>query len=155
MLPNPNDLRIWGVNDNMLFTHNDFLELHKLCVSIIKFNIDVICFQEININIFKLGIHKRIRNVFHQHFPTFKISFSMTPTQTSTLWKPGGTMMVTIGEISHNIKQTHNNQLGQWCTTTISGPNNQSLTIFNVCNTMNTSIAQAGPATIFSQQWNL
>ena len=80
------------------------------------------------------------------------MSFSTTPTQTPTLWKPGGTMMVVIGEISISITQTHNNQLGKWCKITISGSNNQSLTIFNIYNTINTSIAQAGPAKIFSQQ---
>ena len=54
MLFNHNDLRIWGVNANTILAHNDFYKLHKLCVSIVKYNIDVVCFQEININIFKL-----------------------------------------------------------------------------------------------------
>ena len=64
-------------------------------------------------------------------------------------------MMIIIGELSHSIIQTKNDQLGRWCQITIKGANEQSLTIFNVYNTVNTSIAQAGPATIFLQQWNL
>ena len=63
--------------------------------------------------------------------------------------------MVIIGDISHSITHTQNDQLGRWCQITIEGANQQSLTIFNVYNTINTSISQAGPSTIYSQQWNL
>lgn len=112
MLPKHDDFWIWGVNANNILIYNDSSELHKPCVSLVKYNIGIACFQKIKINIFKAGIRKKINNIFRQHFSTFKTSFSTTSTQIPTLWKPGGTVMVFLGELSHRITHTKNNQLG-------------------------------------------
>ena len=155
MTTDNNDLRIWSINANTLLTHNNFSELHESCISALHNKITILCLQEININIYKRGIRNTIKKVLKQHFPTFNLLLSSTPIHSPTIWKPGGTMMVTIGEIAHSIQRTHTNNLGRWCMTRIEQANQQFLTIFNVYNTVDTNIKTAGPSTIYMQQWKL
>ena len=149
-----NAIRMWNVNANTILTHNDYSELHELCLSIIDYNINIVGFQEINLNLLNPKIRDAITKVFKQYF-TVKIIFSTTPIQSPSDWKPGGTMLVILGKLTHSITNTSSDSMGRWCRATIELADNKQFIIYSSYNVIDTSIATAGPNTIFFQQWKL
>ena len=148
------NLRIWSVNANTILLRSGLAELHELCIQIKKFNISIICFQEVNIDLLDYKMRKAIEAVFNQYFVN-KIYFSTTPIRSPTHWKPGGIMTVTVNEISHSVSSYETDDLGRWCKITLSNNKGSSLTVYNVYNTINNNISTAGPSTIWMQQWKL
>ena len=73
-----NNLRILSINANTLILRSGLAELHELCLQIQKYNISVICFQEVNIDLLDYKIRTAIEAVFNQYFVN-KIYFSSTP----------------------------------------------------------------------------
>ena len=145
------NLRIWSVNANTLLLWSGLAELHKLCLQIQKYNISIICFQEVTIDLLEYKIRTAIEAVFNQYFVN-KIYFSTTPIRAPTHWKPGGIMTVTVNEVSHSVSSCKTDELGRWCQITLTNTKGKPLTIYNVYNTINNTLAKAGPSTIWMQQ---
>ena len=64
-------------------------------------------------------------------------------------------MTVTVNEVSHSVSSCDTDQLGRWCQITLTNTKEKLLTIYNVYNTINNTLAKAGPSTIWMQQWKL
>ena len=154
-LPQHNNLRIWCNNANTLSTYNDFTELHELCDVLKQHNVNIICMQEINIDLLNITLHNKITDVFKQHFNVARLVFSTTPIQSPTSWKPGGTMLAVVGSLAHSVTEHHADHLGRWSKVVINGNNDKRLIVYNVYNVVSTSIDNVGHHTIFHQQWCL
>ena len=128
--------------------HDNFAELHTLCQSIIEYDINVISFQEVNLNLLQHNIREQIKRVFQTYFPYFKLIYSTSPIKAPTAWKPDSTMMVIIGKFSHAVTRTSSDLLGRWCRATIQLKRGRQLTIYSVYNITKTDISRAGPSTI-------
>ena len=149
------NIRIWNINANTILTHNDYAELNELCLSIAEYNISIVGFQEINLDLLQQEIRNNITQVFKTHFNSVKLLFSTTPIKAPTAWKPGGTMLVFIGPIAHSVVNPKTDNLGRWCRGTINLCHNQSLTIYSAYNVNDTNISNSGLNTIYHQQWRL
>lgn len=97
-----NNLQIWSINANTILLRSGLAELHELCQQIQKYNISIICFQEVNLDLLNYNIRISIEEVFNQYFVN-KVYFSNTPLRAPTHWKPGGTMTVVVNEIAHSV----------------------------------------------------
>ena len=64
--------------------HDNFAELHTLCQSIIEYDINVISFQEVNLDLLQHNIRKQIKRVFQTHFLYFKLIHSTYPIKAPT-----------------------------------------------------------------------
>ena len=149
-----NNLRIWSINANTILLRSGLAELHELCHQVQKYNISILCFQEVNLDLLNHNIRRSIEQVFNQYFVN-KVYFSNTPTKAPTHWKPGGVMTVVLNEVVHSVVSNQADDLGRWCQVTITNNNKQALTIYNVYNTVHNVVAKAGPATIWMQQWKI
>ena len=143
------------INMNTLLMHNDYAELHELCISLKKYKVSAVCLQEIIINIKKEKIRNKNRKIFYMHFTCSKLIISHTPIKTSTNWKPGGTILAIMGKYSQYITSTNSDQMGRWCKATIAGAKGKQLIIYSAYNVVKINITQAGPSKIYAQQWKL
>ena len=73
-IPKHKDLRIWNINANTLLSHNNLAELHDLRISLIKYNVDIINMQEINLDLLDPYTCNTITSVFNQLFLCAKLS---------------------------------------------------------------------------------
>jgi hypothetical protein len=148
-------LRIWWNNANTLLQQDDFAELHELCLTLIDYKVGIIALQEVNLNLNRPAIRSAIEQVFVEHFGICKLVLATSPCHSPTAWKPGGTLLVVLGSWSHAVTHTGHDSLGRWCRATLSGRDGSLITVYSVYNVVKTSIAQAGPSTIFAQQWQV
>lgn len=56
--------RIWNVNVNTILTHNDFAEIHALCIFTNRYNVAIVDFQEVNLNLLDINIQEKIQKDF-------------------------------------------------------------------------------------------
>ena len=150
-----NGLRIWWNNANTLLQQDGYAELHELCLTLKEYNVGVIALQELNLNVNRLAIRTAIENVFLEHFGTCKLVMATTPCHSPTAWKPGGTLLVVLGSWSHAVTHTIQDQLGRWCGATLSGTDGSLVSIYSFYNVVKNNIDQAGPSTVFAQQWQV
>jgi hypothetical protein len=148
-------LRIWWNNANTLLQQDDFAELHELCLTLTEYNVGIIALQEVNLNLNRPAIRTAIENVFNEHFGTCKLVLSTSPCHSPTAWKPGGTLLVVLGTWSHAVTTTGHDELGRWCRATLAGRDGSLITVYSAYNVVKGSIAQAGPSTVFAQQWQV
>jgi hypothetical protein len=148
-------LRIWWNNANTLVQHDDFAELHELCLTLLEYNVGIIALQELNLNVKRPAIRAAIENVFNEHFGTCKLVLATSPCHSPTAWKPGGTLLVVLGAWSHAVTDTGQDELGRWCRATLAGRDGSLTTVYSIYNVVKTTIAQAGPSTVFAQQWQV
>ena len=114
---------MWNVNTNTLLTHNDYTKLHELCLAVIEYNINVLGFQGINLNLLNPRIRDDITVVCKHYFPikiiqhyAYQIPYQL---------KPKGTMLVIIGHLSHSVCSTSSDAMGRWCRATLELANHK------------------------------
>ena len=145
-------IRLWSNNLNTIGYKNSFAELHVLCKQLQENQIDIIALQEINLDLLNHNVRTTIKKVFQEYFPRLHIIFSTTGIRSETMSKPGGIILATTGSLVSNIIESHSDYLGRWCNTIIQ-INKQRLSIYAVYNTSQTTLSNAGPSTIYFQQW--
>ena len=91
-----NSFRIWNINANTILTHQDYSELHELCISLVEYGVAAVSFSEVNLDLLDLTTKEDITNIFKQHFTTAKVIFITTTIKAPTKYKPGGTILVIL-----------------------------------------------------------
>jgi hypothetical protein len=148
-------LRIWWNNANTLLQHDDFAELHELCLTLREYKVGIVALQEVNLNLNRPEIRTALESVFTEHFGTCKLILATSPCHSPTAWKPGGTLLAILGTWSHAVTHTGQDSLGRWCCATLAGRDGTLTTVYSYYNVVNTTIDQAGPSTIYAQQWQV
>ena len=148
-------MRIWWNNANTLLQHDDFAELHELCLTLREHKVGIIALQEVNLNLNRPEIRTAIERVFTEHFGNCKLVLATSPCHSPTAWKPGGTLLAVLGTWSHAVTQTGQDALGRWCSATLAGSDGTLTTVYSFYNVVKTTIDQAGPSTVFAQQWQV
>ena len=57
-----NTLGVLNVNGNTILIHDNYEELNKLCFLILEYNISIVGFQEVNLNLLQSKIRDNITN---------------------------------------------------------------------------------------------
>ena len=83
-----------------------------------------------------------------------KMATSSSPIQfdSNHHWKPGGVLLVLLGRWASAATTSRPDTLGRWTSISIRGQERQ-VTIFSVYNCVHTRLANAGPSTVFAQQY--
>jgi hypothetical protein len=71
------------------------------------------------------------------------------------LWEPGGVALVILGPWAQHVSKTSRDDLGRWSTATLTGSDGHSFTLVSMYNVVNVQLQNAGPSTIFAQQYRL
>jgi hypothetical protein len=102
--PDVDGLYFWSNNLNTLLLKNDLDDLHELCRQLKAHNIGISALQELNIDMSKAYIYRRVKAVFDEHFDKqCTLICATTHIRSATNWKPGLTLLVVMPEWSPYI----------------------------------------------------
>jgi hypothetical protein len=68
---------------------------------------------------------------------------------------PGGVVLAILGPWAEHVTKVQSDDLGRWVSATLTGSNGDSCTIFSLYNVVDTSLKDAGPSTVYAQQYRL
>jgi hypothetical protein len=71
------------------------------------------------------------------------------------LWKPGGVVLAILGPWAQRVSKISRDDLGRWASATLTGSDGNSFTLISLYNVVNVQLQDAGPSTIFAQQYRL
>ena len=153
--PNGN-LRIISLNINGLDLGKGEHSLLQLCPNLQDKGVDLLCLTETNVNWQRHHLVQRFSTTLKTASPKQKISLctSNSSLPWNSNYKPGGTTIIALGNISSTIitKGEDPHGLGRWTTVTLLGKHNKRTSVFNMYRPGDISIEQTGPSTVIKQQ---
>jgi endonuclease/exonuclease/phosphatase family metal-dependent hydrolase len=150
-----NSFRLWSVNANGISSRDGFAELHTLCTSLQSRSVDAIALQEPNADFMQADICQKYEDIFREHFGQARVLTVTTCIAAPNSWKPGGVVLAILGSWSQHVTKMTCDALGRWASATLTGSDGNSITIYSVYNVVDTKLLDAGPSTVFSQQYRL
>ena len=102
----------------------------------------------------KSNIRTILYNTTRQHWPRSQSVFGTTPIEFCTNYKPGGTMMVSVGDLTGRITAQSQDKWGRWTSQTFRGTGNTNLTVISAYQVV-TDNPHTGLTTATSQQQSL
>jgi hypothetical protein len=111
--------------------------------------------QEPNLDFLQAPIWEAITTICKSHFEYAKVVSSTSCIKAPSVWKPGGTLLIVIGKWANAVMRHSNDDLGRWSAVTLHGQDSKSITLYSAYNVHQTTSKDAGPSTIFAQQWQL
>ena len=113
----------------MTATHNDF---NEMCYTLNSYSVDTDCINEHNLDTHKHTNKQQIYQICNCQYHHSKVSMTSTSIPSTTIFKPGGTMMFSQGPITARITQQHTDPCGRWCYQTFSCKNYIKLSVITV-----------------------
>jgi endonuclease/exonuclease/phosphatase family metal-dependent hydrolase len=147
--------RLWSENANIISSKDGFAALHTLCVSLRSRSVDVIALQEPNIDFMQADVCQKYNEIFREHFGQARVLTATTCIAALRLWKPGGVVLVILGSWAQHVSKVSCGELGRWVLATLTGSDGDSVTIYSFYNVVDVKLQNAGPSTVFSQQYRL
>jgi hypothetical protein len=93
--------------------------------------------------------------IFKEHFGQARVLTATTCIQSPRTWKPDGVVLAILGPWAQHVSKVSNDDLGRWVSATLTGSDGDSFTLFSLYNVVNTSLQDAGPSTMYAQQYRL
>ncbi len=84
-----------------------------------------------------------------------KMVAASSPISMDTAWKPGGVLLAAVVPCSHRVSQQSIDQMGRWCSLTLSGKDQTMVRFYNIYQCVEANITNVGPSTYFAQQWSM
>ena len=146
--------RVYGMNVNGLSLDKRGGQLDELCNVIKEVQADVFCGQEHNLD----SDHTQVRQILYQttrhHWKRSRITFGTTPIAFSKHYKPGGTFMITTGDLTGRVIARHQDKWGRWVSQTFQGHGSTKITIYSAYQVVDKKITP-GSITTAAQQLSL
>ena len=143
--------RIYGLNVNGLTLDRRGGQLDVLCKVLKEVQADVLCGQEHNLDSNQTPVRSIIFHTICNHWQQPKATFGTTPITFNNMYKPGGTFMVTAGDLSGRLLQTDHNKWGRWVSHTYQGRGSNKLTILSAYQVVAKDITPGSTSTAAQQ----
>lgn len=121
--------RVYIQNVNGLSFDRRGGQLNNVCEVIQETQADLFCGQEHNLDVTQMGIRSTLYDTVQQHWDRAKFIAGTTPIPFATPYKPGGTFMLTIGNLSGRIVHQSQDRWGRWVTQEFSGRSGRKVVI--------------------------
>jgi exonuclease III len=146
--------RVYGMNVNGLSLDKRGGQLDVLCKVIKEVQADVFCGQEHNLASETTQVRQITYNTVRQHWKRSRITFGTTPILFPKQYKPGGTFMITAGDLTGRVIAQTQDKWGRWVTQTYQGRGGTKITIYSAYQVVSKDI-KIGSITTASQQQSL
>ena len=110
----PETTRIYVVNLNGLQLDARGGKFDTVCRVLKEVQADVFCGQEHNVDVTQAPLRTILFDTAHQHWERHRLAIGTTPIQFKTPFKPGGTMIMSIGSITGRLKKQLRDKWGRW-----------------------------------------
>jgi exonuclease III len=147
-------LRIYAMNVNGLSLDRRGGQFDTACEVQKEVQADILCGQEHNLDSDKTHVRSILYDTCRQHWRRSKIIFGTTPLSFHSPYKPGGTFMVSAGDVSGRIVHQEKDKWGRWVSQTLQGRAGIKVTIISAYQVVGTTITP-GSITAASQQQTL
>ena len=146
--------RIYGLNVNGLTLDRRGGQFDVLCEVLKEVQADVMCGQEHNLDSDQTPVRSIIFHTIRNHWQRSKATFGTTPIPFNNMYKPGGTFMVTAGNLSGRLIQSDQDLWGRWVSHTYQGKGTNKITIMSAYQVVAKDITP-GSTTTAAQQHSL
>jgi hypothetical protein len=100
-------------------------------------------------------IRQKHEEIFKEHFGHARVIMATTCISAPNLWKPGGVVLAVLGSWAQHVTKVSCDNLGRWASATLTGWDGDSITIYSAYNVVDMKLHDAGPSSVFSQQYRL
>jgi exonuclease III len=146
--------RVYIQNVNGLSFDRRGGQLNNVCEVIQEVQADLFCGQEHNLDVTQLSIRSTLYDTVQQHWDRAKFIAGTTPIPFATPYKPGGTFMLTIGNLSGRIVHQVQDRWGRWVIQEFSGRSGRRVAIVSAYQPVDKR-GQEGGMTVASQHRSL
>lgn len=113
--------RVYGQNVNGLSLDRYGGQFDSLCKVIKETQADVMCGQEHQLDSGQQQVKSIIYQTSRQHWHRYRTLFGTTTVPFCSMHKPGGTFMLTAGNVTSRIKHQKSDSMGRWVSQTFQG----------------------------------
>lgn len=146
--------RIYVLNVHGLSLDRRGGHFDDLCKVSKEVQADVLCGQEINVDVSQPMVRSILYHTSRQHWKRSRLILGNTPTPFTTRYKPGGTMTLSTGNVTGRVVASESDRWGRWASQTFQGLNQMKLTII-LANQVEPDVPDKGAITAAAQQRNL
>jgi exonuclease III len=146
--------RIYGMNVNGLSLDKRGGQLDVLCNVINEVQADVFCGQEHNLDTDNTQVRQILYQTARHHWKRSRITFGTTPIPFSKHYKPGGTFMITAGDLTGRVIEQKHDKWGRWVSQLYQGQGSIKIIIYSAYQVVDKKIT-LGCITTASQQQSL
>ena len=149
-----NVTRLYSLNFYGLSLDRRKGKFDELCQITKDVQADIACCQEHNLDTTRTSVRIILHETTRQHWPRSRITYGNAPTPFLTDYKPGGTMITTVGDITGRIVSQSKDRCGRWTSQIIKGTGSIYVTEISAYQVV-TDIPNTGLTTAASQQISL
>jgi exonuclease III len=146
--------RIYAMNVNGLTLDRRGGQFDAVCEIQKEVQADILCGQEHNLASDKTQVRSILYSTCRQHWRRSRVVFGATPIPFTNNYKPGGTFIVSAGDVTGRIKHQEPDKWGRWVSQTLQGKGGKFVTIISAYQVVSTAIVP-GSITAASQQQSL
>ena len=147
-------IRVLAANVNGFSLDRRGGQYDNYCRILRALQVDIACGQEHNLDTTKSAVRSILHNTTQQHWQRNRITFASTPLRFENLYKPGGTFVMSVGEITSRLSGRFQDKWGRWTSQTYRGRAGRSLTVISAYQVVTDNPAR-GTTTAAAQQYSL
>ena len=106
--------RVYSLNVNGLSLDSRGGRFDDLCQVTKEVQADICCVQEHNLDTTRTQVQSILFDTLQFHWHRSRITFGSTPIPFLTNYKPGGTMVCSVGNVTGRIIEQHQDRYGRW-----------------------------------------
>ena len=150
----PTITRLYSINVNGISLDRQGGTVEDSCRSIKGIQADIFCAQEHNLDTSQFKIRSSIFDTARQHWERHRITMGTTAITVETSYKPGGTLIMTVGSLMGRVVKQSRDKWGRWVIQEFTGRGDRRVVIFSVYQPIDKS-SQQGKITVAAQQTSL
>jgi hypothetical protein len=129
---NSDTTRIYAINVNGLSIDRRGGSFDDICRSIREMQVDIFCAQEHHLDTTQSKIRSVLYETATKHWERHRLVIGTSPITFSNVYKPGGTMIVTVDSMMGRVVKQDRDRWGCWVIQEFIGRGNRRLALFSV-----------------------
>jgi exonuclease III len=148
------NIRVLSANVNGFTLDRRGGQYDNYCRVLRAAQVDIACGQEHNLDTIHSSVRSILYNTTQQHWQRNRLDFASTPMKFENLYKPGGTFILSVGNITSRLNERFQDKWGRWSSQTFRGSARRSLAVISAYQVVTDTPAR-GTTTAAAQQFSL
>ena len=147
-------LRVYAANVNGFSLDRRGGQYDNFCRTIKEVQADIACGQEHNLDTMNSSVRSIVHNTTQQHWKRNRTNFASSQLKFENLYKPGGTFILSVGEVTSRLCSRFQDKWGRWTSQTFQGRRGRQVTVISAYQVVTDNPAR-GTTTAAAQQFSL
>ena len=149
-----NVFRLYAQNVNGISLDRRGGQFDMLCQAMKEAQADMFLGQEHNLDSTQYQVKSILHDTSKQHWQRYRLTIATTPITFNSMYKPGGTFMLTVANATGRILSQDHDKWGRWVSQTLQGAAGHTVTFVSAYQVV-TDVAKGGTTTATTQQYSL